>query len=94
MPIRWYGPADRTDLTYRHFERVVDLCLHGALFASVNSGLWFVQELRHPWVHLPRLSLTWGTLLLVHVLSVLVRCPGRAESSTVDHDSSSPPGTP
>jgi len=25
MPIRWYGPADPADPTYRHFERIVNL---------------------------------------------------------------------
>ena len=47
MPIRWYGPADPDNPTYRHFERVVNLCLHAGLFAALNSGLWFVQEMRH-----------------------------------------------
>ena len=45
MPIRWYGPADPSDPTYRHFDRVVNLCLHAALFAAINSGLWVVQEI-------------------------------------------------
>jgi hypothetical protein len=35
MPIRWYGPADPSDPTYRHFERIVNLCLHGGVFAAV-----------------------------------------------------------
>ena len=52
MPIRWYGPANPDDPTYQHFERIVNLTLHAALFAAVNSGLWFVQGLRHPWSHL------------------------------------------
>lgn len=60
MPIRWYGPADTSDPTYRHYERIVNLCLHGGLFAAVNSGLWFVQRLRHPWQHLSWLTLAWG----------------------------------
>ncbi|MEB3243573.1 MAG: hypothetical protein VKO44_08040 [Cyanobacteriota bacterium] len=72
MPIRWYGPANRDDPTYRHFERVVNLTLHAALFASINSGLWFVQELRHPWAHLDWLTLAWAGLLLLHG-SVVVR---------------------
>jgi hypothetical protein len=71
MPIRWYGPADPADPTYRHFERIVNLTLHGALFAAVNSGLWFVQGMRHPWEHLHWLTLAWALLLLVHV-SVVV----------------------
>jgi hypothetical protein len=71
MPIRWYGPADPADPTYCHYERVVNLCLHGGLFAAVNTGLWFVQGLRHPWVHLSWLSLTWGVLWLLHLIIVL-----------------------
>ena len=71
MPIRWYGPADPADPTYRHYERVVNLCLHGGLFAAVNTGLWFVQGLRHPWAHLGWLSLAWGALWLLHLIIVL-----------------------
>ena len=71
MPIRWYGPADPADPTYRHFERIVNLTLHGALFAAVNSGLWFVQGMQHPWRHLDWLTLGWATLLLVHGTVVL-----------------------
>ena len=44
MPIRWYGPADPSNPTYRHFDRVVNLCLHAALFAAINSGLWVRSE--------------------------------------------------
>jgi hypothetical protein len=75
MPIRWYGPANPEDPTYRHFERVVNLTLHAAAFAAVNSGLWFVQGMRHPFTHLAWLSEGWGLLLAVQVLSVLLRRP-------------------
>jgi hypothetical protein len=67
MPIRWYGPANPEDPTYRHFERIVNLTLHAALFAALNSGLWVVQELRHPWGHLNWLTLSWLAVLLVHI---------------------------
>jgi hypothetical protein len=77
MPIRWYGPANPEDPTYRHFERVVNLTLHGALYAAFNSGLWVVQELRHPWAHLPWLSLGWLALLLVHAGVVIALRPAR-----------------
>ena len=76
MPIRWYGPADPDDPTYRHFERIVNLVLHGALFAAVNSGLWFVQGLRHPWTHLGWFSLAWGALLAIHASVVVLLRPG------------------
>lgn len=71
MPIRWYGPADPADPTYRHFERVVNLCVHGGLFAAINSGLWFVQGLRHPFHHLGWLTMAWAAALLMHLLIVL-----------------------
>jgi hypothetical protein len=78
MPIRWYGPADRADPTYRHFDRIVNLTLHAALFAAINSGLWVVQELRHPWGHLGWISLAWLLALLLHAGVVVALRPARA----------------
>ena len=71
MPIRWYGPADPADPTYRHFNRVVNLTLHAMVFAAVNSGLWFLQEIRHPWNHLSVLTGLWLVGLAVHLSIVL-----------------------
>jgi hypothetical protein len=76
MPIRWYGPANPDDPTYRHYERVVNLVLHGMAFAAINSGLWFLQGMRHPWTHLAWFSEAWGLLLLAQLVSVLIRRPG------------------
>ncbi|MDM7953061.1 MAG: hypothetical protein QUV07_07600 [Cyanobium sp. CZS 25K] len=73
MPIRWYGPADPEDPVYRHFERIVNLTLHAALFAAVNSGLWFLQGLRHPWSHLGWLTIGWAGLLAIHATVVVVK---------------------
>ena len=73
MPIRWYGPADPDDPLYRHFERIVNLTLHAALFAAVNSGLWFLQGLRHPWSHLGWLTIGWAGLLAIHAAVVVVK---------------------
>jgi hypothetical protein len=78
MPIRWYGPANPADPTYRHFERIVNLTLHAALFSALNSGLWVVQELRHPWNHLNWFTLGWLALLLVHAGVVLALRPARS----------------
>ena len=75
MPIRWYGPADPEDPTYRHFARIVNLVLHAMAFAAVNSGLWFVQNMRHPWPHLAWLTEAWGLLVLVQFVSVVVHRP-------------------
>ncbi|KEF41824.1 MAG: hypothetical protein ER33_09245 [Cyanobium sp. CACIAM 14] len=78
MPIRWYSPAtppDPADPTYRHYERIVNLTLHASLFAAVNSGLWVVQGLRHPWVHLDWLTAVWAALLLAHGSVVVLQRP-------------------
>ena len=76
MPIRWYGPADPNDPTYRHFERVVNLTLHGGVFAAVNSGVWFVQGIRHPWNGLSWFTGVWFAALLIHLTTVVIRRPG------------------
>ena len=75
MPIRWYGPADPADPTYRHFARIVNLTLHAMGFAALNSGLWFVQEMRHPWPHLAWFSLVWLALLAGHASVVIALRP-------------------
>jgi hypothetical protein len=71
MPIRWYGPANPDDPTYRHFERIVNLVLHAMAFAALNSGLWVVQGLRHPWNHLAWFTGGWAVLLAVHLAVVV-----------------------
>ena len=81
MPIRWYGPANTEDPTYRHFNRIVNLVLHGMVFAALNSGLWFVQEMRHPF---PAGSLTWvpslwAALWLGQLIWVILQRPNPAE---------------
>ncbi|MBM5790952.1 MAG: hypothetical protein FJ053_04185 [Cyanobacteria bacterium M_surface_10_m1_298] len=75
MPIRWYGPADPEDPTYRHFNRIVNLVLHAMVFAALNSGLWFVQNMRQPWTHLDWLTEAWALVLLVQLISVVARRP-------------------
>jgi len=75
MPIRWYGPANPEDPTYRHFSRIVNLVLHAMVFAAVNSGLWFVQGLRQPWPHLAWVTEAWGALVVLQLLAVLLRRP-------------------
>ncbi|EAQ68684.1 hypothetical protein RS9917_03843 [Synechococcus sp. RS9917] len=83
MPIRWYGPANPADPTYRHFSRVVNLTLHGMAFAAINSGLWFVQGLRHPWPHLALVTEIWLALLIAHLLVVLRLRPAADAAASV-----------
>jgi hypothetical protein len=48
----------------------------------VNSGLWFVQGIRHPWNHLAWLTEIWGVLLLAQLVSVVVQRPKADAEST------------
>ena len=95
MPIRWYGPADPADPTYRHFSRIVNLTLHAMVFAALNSGLWVVQGLRHPWAHLELLTAIWGVLLLIHAGVVIgLRPAGEATPAPADSSPSSSDSAP
>ena len=76
MPIRWYGNGDTTDPRYRHFSRIVNFTLHAGVFAAVNSALWFIQTMRHPWSQLDRFSELWLVALLTHLAVVLIKRPG------------------
>ena len=73
MPLRWIGEPDPADPRYRDLERRVNLALHAALYAALNSGLWFTQMLRHPWTRLGWFSLAWLVALLVHLAVVVQR---------------------
>lgn len=83
MPIRWYGPADPTNATYQNFSRVVNFILHAMSFAAINSGLWLVEEIRHPWSHLERFSLIWFLVLVIHLIVVIAM-------RTKDNDAEAP----
>ena len=75
MPIRWYGTGDNTDPRYRHFSRIVNFTLHAGAFSAVNSGLWFVQSMRHPWNHLDLFTELWLAALVIHLIVVLKQRP-------------------
>nr|AUG32500.1 hypothetical protein PLO_508 [Paulinella longichromatophora] len=71
MPIRWYGSVSPNDFTYRHFERIVDLCIHSGLFAAMNSGLWFIQGIYPKYSYLTSLTIGWTIGLLLHLVVVI-----------------------
>ena len=75
MPIRWYGNGDNTDPRYRHYSRIVNFTLHAGAFAAVNSGLWFVQSMRHPWNHLDLFTELWLAALMIHLVVILKQRP-------------------
>ncbi len=82
MPIRWYGTSDSNDPIYRHFDRIVNLTLHAMTFAALNSGLWFFQQIRHPWTKLDLFTEIWLLGLLVHLVVVVIKRPEKDQPST------------
>jgi len=72
MPLRWIGEPDPGDPLYQDLERRINLALHCAVYGALNSGLWFMELLRHPWSHLPWFSLGWLLVLLGHLGFVVV----------------------
>ncbi len=70
MPPRWPRKPDRADLEFRRLEDIMNFAVHVALFAAVNSGLWFFQNLSHPWQHLSWVSGGWALALAAHGLYV------------------------
>ena len=86
MPIKWYGSGDKTDPTYKHFSRVVNLVLHAMFFAAANSTLWFFQQIRHPWEHLNWFSEIWLVGLLLPLMFVVMQRPEKPVASSVGED--------
>ena len=75
MPIRWYGTGDKTDPVYLHFSRIVNFTIHFMAFAAVNSGLWLVEKIKHPWSELQYFSVFWLVMLLLHLIFVISKKP-------------------
>ena len=82
MPLVANQPPDPSDPRYQQLERVINLAVHGALFAFVNSGLWLLRGLRSgfaPW--LPWLTAIWAMVWLVQLIVVLRQRPAAASAS-------------
>lgn len=70
MPPRLSTPPDPQDPAYQRLERKINLMLHVALFASINSTLWFLTQFWQ-WAWLGLFTASWGTVLLTHTLWVV-----------------------
>lgn len=76
MPPRWSRLPDRKDPDYRRLDDRMTFATHVAVFAAVNSGLWFVYLVnRQPattefpwttWVTLP-----WLALVILHGIYII-----------------------
>lgn len=68
MPPRWPRKPDRTtDPAYRRLDDRMNFAVHVAVFAAINSGLWFVNTLQPGRLPgLTSLSLGWLGLIALH----------------------------
>jgi len=78
MPPRWSRIPDRQDPEFRRLDDRMTFATHAALFAAVNSGLWFFRLLGNftdatvsPGVPgTPLITAIWGMGLLSHAVFV------------------------
>lgn len=73
MPPRWPRQPTRKDPAYRKLEDRINFAVHVALFALINSGIWFFKQLYHAdWQWASWVTLIWLTALLLHFIYISV----------------------
>lgn len=73
MPPRWPRQPDRQDPAYRRLDDRMNFAVHVATYLAVNSGLWFVANLKAPhWPWLLWFSVIWAGILLAHLIYITV----------------------
>ncbi|CEJ43217.1 2TM domain-containing protein [Umezakia ovalisporum] len=71
MPPRWPRKPDRKDPAFRKLDDRMNFAVHVALTTAVNSGLWFVHNLKAAsWQWLPWLTAGWILVLLLHLIYI------------------------
>lgn len=67
MPPRWPRQPDRRDPDYRRLDDRMNFALHVAIYLAINSGLWFVHQIKpDTLLWLTWFSLGWLGLLALH----------------------------
>ncbi|MGF1489609.1 MAG: 2TM domain-containing protein [Prochloraceae cyanobacterium] len=72
MPPRQSPQSDRQNPEYRKIDDRMNFAFHVAVFAAINSGLWFVQIIKFPqWQGAIWITGIWGSILLFHLIYIL-----------------------
>lgn len=67
MPPRWPRKPDPTDPALRRLEDRINFAVHVALFAAVNSGIWFFDLfLKKDWAWPIWVTGAWIIVLIIH----------------------------
>jgi len=71
MPPRWPRKPDRKDPAFRRLDDRMTFATHVAVFAAVNSGVWFFHLFRFPaWDWAQSFTLIWLAGLVTHAVSI------------------------
>jgi hypothetical protein len=71
MPPRWPREPDRKDPAYRKLDDRMNFAVHVAIFAAINSGLWFFHNFNSAtWEWLPWVTGGWSVVLLGHLIYI------------------------
>ena len=71
MPPRWPRKPDRRDPAYRKLEDRMNFAVHVAVFAAINSGLWFAHQINVDWVPwVSKVTLIWLAGLVAHAVYI------------------------
>lgn len=71
MPPRWPRKPDRNDPAFRRLDDRMTFATHVAVFAAINSGLWFFHQLDPVWVPwVSKFTPIWLVGLVAHAVYV------------------------
>lgn len=71
MPPRWSRIPTRQDPEFRKLDDIMNFAVHVAIFAAMNSGVWFVRTLQHQdWSWTLWLTGGWALALAAHAIYV------------------------
>jgi hypothetical protein len=71
MPPRWPRQPTRQDPAFRKLDDRMNFAVHVAIFAAVNSGIWFFRTLLLAnWEWTTWITGLWAVGLLVHALYI------------------------
>ena len=71
MPPRWPRKPDRRDPAFRKLDDRMNFAVHVAIFAAINSSLWFVHQINTEWVPwVSQFTLVWLTGLVIHAIYI------------------------
>ncbi|BAZ06119.1 2TM domain-containing protein [Calothrix sp. NIES-3974] len=71
MPPRWSRIPTRADADYRKLDDRMNFAVHVAIFAAINSGMWFFHNFLHTdWEWLSWFSLGWFGILVMHLIYI------------------------